>query len=72
MRVAYLGVREEFFRLKRDYRIDGPVRLLFPEALLGQPFVDDHGQHRQVGEEGQEDGQVDAADEGDGAAEGLA
>ncbi len=27
--VAYLGVREEFFDLKRDYRIDGPVRLLF-------------------------------------------
>jgi glycosyltransferase involved in cell wall biosynthesis len=29
MRVAYLGVREEFFDLKRDYRIDGPVRILF-------------------------------------------
>jgi glycosyltransferase involved in cell wall biosynthesis len=26
VRVAYLGVREEFFDLKRDYRIDGPVR----------------------------------------------
>jgi len=29
VRVAYLGVREDFFDLKRDYRIDGPVRLLF-------------------------------------------
>jgi glycosyltransferase involved in cell wall biosynthesis len=29
VRVAYLGVREEFFDLKRDYRIDGPVRILF-------------------------------------------
>jgi glycosyltransferase involved in cell wall biosynthesis len=29
LRVAYLGVREEFFDLKRDYRIDGPVRILF-------------------------------------------
>jgi glycosyltransferase involved in cell wall biosynthesis len=29
VRVAYLGVREEFFDLKRDYRIDGPVRVLF-------------------------------------------
>jgi glycosyltransferase involved in cell wall biosynthesis len=29
VRVAYLGVREEFFDLKHDYRIDGPVRLLF-------------------------------------------
>ncbi len=29
IRVAYLGVREEFFDLKRDYRIDGPVRILF-------------------------------------------
>ncbi len=29
IRVAYLGVREEFFGLKRDYRIDGPVRILF-------------------------------------------
>ena len=29
MRVAYLGVREDFFDLKRDYRIDGPVRILF-------------------------------------------
>ena len=28
VRVAYLGVREEFFDLKRDYRIDGPVRIL--------------------------------------------
>lgn len=29
IRVAYLGVREEFFDLKRDYRIDGPVKILF-------------------------------------------
>jgi glycosyltransferase involved in cell wall biosynthesis len=29
IRVAYLGVREEFFDLKRDYRVDGPVRILF-------------------------------------------
>jgi len=29
VRVAYLGVREDFFDLKRDYRIDGPVRILF-------------------------------------------
>jgi glycosyltransferase involved in cell wall biosynthesis len=29
IRVAYLGVREEFFNIKRDYRIDGPVRILF-------------------------------------------
>ncbi|MGC2400716.1 MAG: glycosyltransferase [Acidobacteriaceae bacterium] len=29
VRVAYLGVREEFFDLKRDYRVDGPVRILF-------------------------------------------
>jgi len=29
VRVAYLGVREEFFDLKRDYRIEGPVRILF-------------------------------------------
>lgn len=29
VRVAYLGVREEFFDLKRDYRIDGPVRIVF-------------------------------------------
>jgi glycosyltransferase involved in cell wall biosynthesis len=29
VRVAYLGVREEFFDLKREYRIDGPVRILF-------------------------------------------
>jgi glycosyltransferase involved in cell wall biosynthesis len=29
LRVAYLGVREEFFDLKRDYRINGPVRILF-------------------------------------------
>jgi glycosyltransferase involved in cell wall biosynthesis len=29
VRVAYLGVREEFFALKHDYRIDGPVRILF-------------------------------------------
>jgi len=29
VRVAYLGVREEFFDLKRDYCIDGPVRILF-------------------------------------------
>jgi glycosyltransferase involved in cell wall biosynthesis len=29
VRVAYLGVREEFFDLKRNYRIDGPVRILF-------------------------------------------
>jgi glycosyltransferase involved in cell wall biosynthesis len=29
VRVAYLGVREEFFDLKSDYRIDGPVRILF-------------------------------------------
>jgi len=29
IRVSYLGVREEFFNLKRDYRIEGPVRLLF-------------------------------------------
>src|ERR1700722_8749092 len=28
-RVAYLGVREEFFDLKHDYRIVGPVRILF-------------------------------------------
>ncbi len=29
IRVAYLGVREEFFDLKRDYSIEGPVRILF-------------------------------------------
>jgi glycosyltransferase involved in cell wall biosynthesis len=29
IRVAYLGVREDFFDLKHDYRIDGPVRILF-------------------------------------------
>ncbi len=29
VRVAYLGVREEFFGLKREYRIDGPIRILF-------------------------------------------
>jgi glycosyltransferase involved in cell wall biosynthesis len=29
VRVAYLGVRDEFFDLKRDYRINGPVRILF-------------------------------------------
>ena len=29
VRVAYLGVREEFFDLKHDYRIAGPVRILF-------------------------------------------
>ena len=29
IRVAYLGVREEFFDLKHDYQIRGPVRLLF-------------------------------------------
>ncbi len=29
MRVAYLGVREDFFDLKHDYRIEGPVRILF-------------------------------------------
>jgi glycosyltransferase involved in cell wall biosynthesis len=29
VRVAYLGVREEFFDLKQDYRIAGPVRVLF-------------------------------------------
>ncbi len=29
VRVAYLGVREEFFDLKRDYQIDGPVNILF-------------------------------------------
>jgi glycosyltransferase involved in cell wall biosynthesis len=29
VRVAYLGVREDFFDLKHDYRIDGPVRILF-------------------------------------------
>jgi glycosyltransferase involved in cell wall biosynthesis len=29
LRVAYLGVREDFFDLKRDYRIEGPVRILF-------------------------------------------
>ena len=29
IRVAYLGVREEFFDIKHDYRIDGPVRILF-------------------------------------------
>jgi glycosyltransferase involved in cell wall biosynthesis len=29
VRVAYLGVREEFFGLKHDYRIAGPVRILF-------------------------------------------
>jgi glycosyltransferase involved in cell wall biosynthesis len=29
VRVAYLGVRKEFFDLKHDYRIDGPVRILF-------------------------------------------
>ena len=29
VRVAYLGVREEFFDLKREYRIHGPVRILF-------------------------------------------
>jgi glycosyltransferase involved in cell wall biosynthesis len=29
LRVAYLGVREDFFDLKRDYQIRGPVRILF-------------------------------------------
>jgi glycosyltransferase involved in cell wall biosynthesis len=29
VRVAYLGVREDFFDLKSDYRINGPVRILF-------------------------------------------
>jgi glycosyltransferase involved in cell wall biosynthesis len=29
VRVAYLGVREEFFDLKREYHIDGPARILF-------------------------------------------
>jgi glycosyltransferase involved in cell wall biosynthesis len=29
VRVAYLGVRDDFFDLKSDYRIDGPVRILF-------------------------------------------
>jgi glycosyltransferase involved in cell wall biosynthesis len=29
IRVAYLGVREDFFDLKRDYRIEGPVKILF-------------------------------------------
>jgi glycosyltransferase involved in cell wall biosynthesis len=29
VRVAYLGVREEFFDLKREYHIHGPVRILF-------------------------------------------
>jgi glycosyltransferase involved in cell wall biosynthesis len=29
IRVAYLGVREAFFDLKRDYRMDGPVHILF-------------------------------------------
>ncbi len=29
IRVAYLGVREEFFDLKRDYHMDGPVKILF-------------------------------------------
>jgi glycosyltransferase involved in cell wall biosynthesis len=29
LRVAYLGVREDFFGLKRDYCIPGPVRILF-------------------------------------------
>jgi glycosyltransferase involved in cell wall biosynthesis len=29
VRVAYLGVREEFFDLKHDYQIDGPVQILF-------------------------------------------
>jgi glycosyltransferase involved in cell wall biosynthesis len=29
IRVAYLGVREEFFDLKHNYQIDGPVRILF-------------------------------------------
>jgi glycosyltransferase involved in cell wall biosynthesis len=29
VRVAYLGVREEFFDLKRDYSIEGPVKILF-------------------------------------------
>jgi glycosyltransferase involved in cell wall biosynthesis len=27
--VAYLGVKEQFFSIKRDYAINGPVRLLF-------------------------------------------
>jgi glycosyltransferase involved in cell wall biosynthesis len=29
VRVAYLGVREDFFDLKRDYRVEGPLRILF-------------------------------------------
>jgi len=29
VRVAYLGVREDFFDLKRNYQVDGPVRILF-------------------------------------------
>ena len=29
IRVAYLGVRQEFFDLKHDYNIEGPVKILF-------------------------------------------
>jgi glycosyltransferase involved in cell wall biosynthesis len=29
IRVAYLGVRQEFFDLKHDYRIEGPTKILF-------------------------------------------
>lgn len=29
IRVAYLGVRENFFDLKRNYEIDGPIKILF-------------------------------------------
>ncbi len=33
IRVAYLGVRESFFHLKKDYEIQGPVKLIFTGNL---------------------------------------
>jgi glycosyltransferase involved in cell wall biosynthesis len=33
IRVAYLGVRESFFNLKKDYEIRGPVKLIFTGNL---------------------------------------
>ena len=33
IRVAYLGVRESFFHLKKDYEIQGPIKLIFTGNL---------------------------------------
>jgi glycosyltransferase involved in cell wall biosynthesis len=32
--VAYLGVKEQFFSIKRDYSIHGPIRLLFTGSFI--------------------------------------